>query len=799
MHLEIFPRKIGPDSMTNNIPTPDAAPKSLLFLGQNKYSGNENPVNEGDKPYLPYLKPIMGGVRTFVDLTPVSTFYEIESYCNDKRRNITGVVSTSISLLARLTGKTNPTLDNYAGSYFKRNGIEYVFVPTLDQVVSVPYGKFLLERYVSKLTRPQDWTQQTNFDWKIIEGYNTLGCAQALNYLNGCSLLAVDIETFSSPLAIRCIGYTGAKMVKGIYESFSFVLPVNSMAAVHWMRKFNETPAAKILQNGKYDSSYLAHYNAPLHNYLWDTANLFHSWYSELPKDLAFLQAFFVREASYWKDMAESSDLETYYLYNAKDTWATLNVFLAWILQAPDWARTNYELEFPLVFPCHLGEMTGIARDMSRMQSGRKAIDLMVDRKVASLNRTLGVENFNVNSPKQMRQLLDVLGCKSIQSGDEKSLAKAAYQHPLNARIIDLVRGVPKTDNIELMGIRSLRKAKSTYLRVDDDITATSKGGGSEYKGRILYAMNPHGTDTGRLASKRHHFWCGLQIQNIPGGETVKSTLIADPDFYFGEVDLEQAETRDTAYITGDIALINAVNSERDFHSINVEAFFGIPYDQVYDDKTKKTLNKPIRNVGKRVNHGANYNMGPDVLVDTMGEKQIYEAARLLKLPLGWTAREIAQHFLAGFDRKYPVIRGEYHRWVIEQILVHKKLVGALGWTRYCFNNPSKSKPALNAYIAHSPQSLNAQVLNKAYMKVFYELALHPEHRQNFKLCAQVHDSILFQFRRGHEYLAEEVRKRMEIPVVIRDIKGIERTFTVPAAIKIGKPGTWAKYWSEIE
>ena len=84
-------------------------------------------------------------------------------------------------------------------------------------------------------------------------------------------------------------------------------------------------------------------------------------------------------------------------------------------------------------------------------------------------------------------------------------------------------------------------------------------------------------------------------------------------------------------------------------------------------------------------------------------------------------------------------------------------------------------------------------------MKVFYELALHPEHRQNFKLCAQVHDSILFQFRRGHEYLAEEVRKRMEIPVVIRDIKGVERTFTVPAAIKIGKPGTWAKYWSEIE
>jgi hypothetical protein len=60
-------------------------------------------------------------------------------------------------------------------------------------------------------------------------------------------------------------------------------------------------------------------------------------------------------------------------------------------------------------------------------------------------------------------------------------------------------------------------------------------------------------------------------------------------------------------------------------------------------------------------------------------------------------------------------------------------------------------------------------------------------------LLAQIHDSILFQYRIGYEHLALKVKELMEIPVKIKDIKGIERTFTVPAALKMGK-----KYWNEL-
>jgi hypothetical protein len=75
-------------------------------------------------------------------------------------------------------------------------------------------------------------------------------------------------------------------------------------------------------------------------------------------------------------------------------------------------------------------------------------------------------------------------------------------------------------------------------------------------------------------------------------------------------------------------------------------------------------------------------------------------------------------------------------------------------------------------------------VLNKAYMKVFYEVWY--KNSANFKLCAQVHDSILFQYRVGHEYLIEEVKKCMEIPTEVRDITGVTRTMLVPVDINAG-------------
>ena len=731
----------------------------ILFLG-----------TQSDKPFLPKLKSCVGSAKVFLSTESISTLFEVESYC--KKRGITGVITTSPTLLQKLlpfssTSKA-PSVDNFAGSLFTKNGIEYIIVHPLEHTLTVSYGTFLLKRYVSKLVYKDKWQVTPTFNWCILNQSNIQSeYDKALSSI----LCAVDIETYRENLAIRCIGFTTLTLDNGIYVSRSTVLPIDSDWAVEWARKFCGIATPKILQNGKYDVNYLMRYGIILINYAWDTATLMHSWYSELPKDLASLSAFFVRESMYWKDLAETHDLEQYYLYNAKDTHQTALVLLGWISEAPDWAHKNYLMEFPVLFPCIQSELTGIKRDLTRLKESNESFTLKVEAANKNLSLELGVPNFNTNSPKQKAALLTILGCKDLEATDEKNLAKARLRHPLNARILSQVSTIQKD-----------RKLLSTYLVEGKELDGTN---------RILWSLNPHGTDTGRLASKEHHFWCGLQIQNIPRGKHVKATLCADDGFLLGESDLEQAESRDTAYITGDVNLIKAVSSGKDFHAVNASSFFGIPYEAIYDDATGETLDKKLRDLAKRVNHGASYNMGWSVLIDTMGEDKIQEAQRLLKLPSRWTLREVAEHLLNVFTLTYPDVRIGYQEWIKRTVSLSHKLTGATGWTRYCFSDPTKSKTALNGYIAHCPQSLNAMTLNKAYIRVFTDIAL--PNPKDFKLMAQIHDSIFFQYRIGREDLALKVKELMEIPVVIKDIKGIQREFTVPAALKMG-----GKYWSEL-
>ena len=116
------------------------------------------------------------------------------------------------------------------------------------------------------------------------------------------------------------------------------------------------------------------------------------------------------------------------------------------------------------------------------------------------------------------------------------------------------------------------------------------------------------------------------------------------------------------------------------------------------------------------------------------------------------------------------------------------------GWMRRCFGNPAKSKPVLNSYIAHKPQCLNAQTLNKAYLEVFKAICLNPLYAPHFKLIAQIHDSILYQYRIGHEYLGVMIKEIMEQPVTITGYDDIEHTFVVPVDLNSG-----VKYWSELK
>lgn len=744
--------------------------ETVLFIG-----------TEDDKPYLQHLRgAIKGDVSVKLSLSPCE--YTSVAEATAKRYGATKIITTSAQLLHSLvgaTGRKKPKVSDYAGSMFHRGQFDYVVIDPLQQLVTTRTGKFLTSRYCSKLTNKKAWYQLPEFKWTLMTPSNV---DSLFEQFQSAIMIGIDIETVKENLAITCISFTA--MFKDLTTS-TVVIEMNDMLAVYWMRKFCwELKAPKVLQNGKYDISYLTRWNCPVYNYMLDTISMMHCTYSELPKTLDALAVYWLWDAVYWKDMANTSDRMEYFKYNALDSWYAVLIAMVWLLDAPQYAKQNYLQEFPLVFPTHLCDMTGVQRDMERLREEQVKRNKLCMEMQASLEKMVCKE-FNPGSPKQVKQLLKALGCGDLESSDEKNLKKAVLRHPLNSRILN-----------KILDIRGENKLLSTYQTE-----------GKELDGTILYSIVPWGTDTGRLACQESAFWCGLQIQNIPRGEAVKRTIRSYAGFRFAECDLEQAESRDTAYISGEEALIRAVESGRDFHSLNASAFFGVPYSEIYSDEEyydedgtfhkAGTLDKPLRDLAKRVNHGANYNMGANVLIDTMGEDKIREAQRLLNLPRIWALKQVAEYLLGVFHSTYPGIKRNYYTKVINDVTATKMLVGATGWTRYCFGNPSKDKRDLNAYVAHYPQSLNAKKLNIAFMRVFYEVAL--PNPTTFRLCAQIHDSILFQFAEGMTDLAEKVKELMHVTISITAATGKKYTYTVPAALKAGKDGQGAEYWSDTE
>ena len=723
----------------------------ILFLGTAE-----------DKHYLFCLRQSLAGEQVRVNLNPVDMLSEVAMLC--KGQGIKYVVTTQKSLISKLCSTASAkdqTIDNYQGNllYDSKHDIHFLIVSPLKQTQTIPHGQFLLDRYCSKITKPGRWIDTDEFNWELLGSGDSY--ESALFCITNSILVAIDIET-RKDLSMSCVSYTCLLGVtaKGM-QTRTFVVPLPYKLSIEdyeyrysYMAKFNATTTPKVGQNFKYDISYLHRYHCPVTNWLWDTMAMHHSYYCELPKDLGTISSFYLRSSVFWKNEGDSGNEYDLYQYNAQDTWNTLWVMLAWLAEAPKYARDNYLLEFPVLIPCVLSEATGLLVDKDKFEEIRLAKTAEAQRERLELGLNLATPNFNPGSPKQVKQLLTIIGCKDLAaSSDDKTLKKVAYRHPYNEFLVD-----------KITAYRKAAKLVSTYLKED-----------KIFRGRILYGLSPYGTDTGRLSSKSHNFWTGLQIQNIPREGGIKEFMIADPGFLIGEADYAQNESRTTGYITGDTVLIDNVESDLDFHKSNASMFFGVAYAAVTKD---------LRQLAKPVNHGANYNMGPEVLVDTMGLINIFKASHMLGLPSNYTARQVGQYLLGCFAKTYKIVTNDYKTWVRYQVETHRLLIGATGWTRYCFGNPSKSKPSLNAYIAHSPQSLGAMLLNTAYVRVFNEVWI--PHHNNFKLCAQIHDSILFQYREGHEYLADMVAVCMTNETKVTDIKGKARTMIVPVDLSIG-------------
>lgn len=144
---------------------------------------------------------------------------------------------------------------------------------------------------------------------------------------------------------------------------------------------------------------------------------------------------------------------------------------------------------------------------------------------------------------------------------------------------------------------------------------------------------------------------------------------------------------------------------------------------------------------------------------------------------------DVCERLLDIYTKAFPRVKNQWYNQIKLEVATTSKLVGATGWTRHCFGNPNKSKPELNAYVAHVPQSLSVMIVNVELMDV-WRWGL--DHADVFRLKAQVHDSIFFQYRIGAEWVVDKVNSMMQTTIQVKGSDGITRPLFIPTDVKKG-------------
>ncbi len=723
-----------------------------------------------------------------------------ELLASAKKINADGILLANEATLNNLVNSTKKvTLDKYRGSRLDFS-IPVIVGAPIDHLRKVRHGKWLYEKDLDKFKLIK--TPVVPLQFTVCKSRELLDAC--LEKARKAIVISTDIETDSAN-RITCVGYS---CLNPNLTTTSFLIPFVNFGqdfwendddygyAVNCMRSISTLPNAKLYFNGLYDAQYQITYHAEPYNFICDAMALAHAEYSELPKSLDFVASIHLHDYYYWKDEADDArkkgDIQAYWAYCARDSWNTLRCFINQLRTAKPYAFRNYKELFKMVYPYIYCAFEGVAISEDALAANTKKATDIAESAKRSLCTMAAEPSFNPASPKQVGALLfDVIGAiptakprkkkdgtwTSKRSTDETALAKIAEQHPILRLICE-----------RLFDYREKAKAVSTYFLFGQwrGIDGTLK------PPRMLFGINPFGTDTGRPSSNASSFRYydttedeiysyGTQIQNIP--PYAKNMLIADDGYELGEADNNKSEARCVAFLSACVGLILALaDPKKDFYKTLGTLFFGLTYEQV----TKELRD----NILKRIVHGRNYLMGIDTFIETVikqlhSTKILYEGARLINYPIK-NLKEFVGYLLSLYNKPFPEVTVWYNEIKLEVVRNHT-LTSPLGYVRYFFGDIIKDHKVFRNAVAHAPQNLSVMILQKGVWKVYTTIVL--VECGAFRLKASIHDSIFWQSlkERRAEFDAR-VLACMNNPVLIKGKK-----LEIPVDIKHGQ------HWLELK
>lgn len=448
-----------------------------------------------------------------------------------------------------------------------------------------------------------------------------------------------------------------------------------------------------------------------------------------------------------YKEVAGKGGFDVVELEQAAD-YAAEDALLAWELKEKLFPELEREglmelyvtLEMPLIRVLADMEAAGVMVDSERLgMLGRELEGEMCSVKDRAW--MLAGEEFNLNSPKQLGQILfEKLGLrpgkkkKTGYSTDVSVLEGLATEHELP---------------VELLAWRSLSKLKNTYVDVLPRLVNPETG-------RVHTSFNQAATATGRLSSSNPN------LQNIPvrgdWGRRIRECFIAPAGSQILSADYSQIELRVLAHLSGDEALAQAFTDGEDIHTRTALALFDVAPDKVSPE---------MRRTAKTVNFGVLYGMSAFGLAASLG-----------------ITRAEAAHFIEEYFSAHPGVSAFIARTVedarqcgyVSTIMGRRRPVPELSSSNHNTRLLGE-RLAVNTPV----QGSAADIIKIAMLRIHDELK---GGELKSRMILQVHDELLFEVAGGEE---DEVARLV--------VEGMQEAveLSVPLVVEYGMGKNWAQ------
>lgn len=509
----------------------------------------------------------------------------------------------------------------------------------------------------------------------------------------------------------------------------------------------------KIGHNIKYDMKVLANAGIEMKGIAYDTMLESYVLDSSLPRhdmESLALKTFAWRMISYEEVAGKGVkqipfnqvEVEKAATYAAEDADVTLQLHHALWPRIENDSALKYifeKIEMPLIPVLAEMERNGVLIDPQLLNAHSIELETRCLQYENDAYALAG-ERFNINSPKQLQEILFgklKLPVTEKTPTGQPSTADSVLQE------LALDYAMPRI----IIEFRSLNKLISTYThRLVEQINPKT--------GRIHTSYNQTGTATGRLSSSDPN------LQNIPirspEGRRIREAFIAPKNYQLISADYSQIELRLMAHISQDAGLLHAFANNIDIHTATAAEVWGIPLSDVTPE---------LRRNAKAINFGLIYGMSAFGLTRQLG-----------------IDRKAAQEYIDRYFARYPGVKRYMDN--ARHNAREKGYVETLWGRRLYLPNINatqipRQRAAERAAINGPLQGSAADLIKMAMINIDDWLR---DEGLDARLIMQVHDELVIEC---HEKILNEIKEgvRLRMSHVV--------TLAVPLVVSIGTGQNW--------